>query len=119
MLDVILDPVGASYLDDNLKSLNTDGRLVLIGLMGGIEANLRLAPMLMRRLRIIGSTLRARPIEAKGVIMDALFEKVWPLVDTGSIKPIIDEVIPVTEANRAHELIASDTTFGKVVLSVD
>jgi putative PIG3 family NAD(P)H quinone oxidoreductase len=118
-LDVILDPVGASYLDDNLKSLNTDGRLVLIGLMGGIEANLRLAPMLMRRLRIIGSTLRARPIEAKGVIMDALFEKVWPLVDTGSIKPIIDEVIPVTEANRAHELIASDTTFGKVVLSVD
>lgn len=116
--DVILDPVGAAYLEDNLKSLNLDGRLVLIGLMGGAEAPLALAPMLMRRLRIIGSTLRARPVAAKAEIMDALFERVWPLLATGSIKPIVEEVIPIAEANRAHALIAGDTTFGKVVLEL-
>lgn len=116
--DVILDPVGAAYLEDNLKSMNLDGRLVLIGLMGGIEAPLALAPMLMKRLRIIGSTLRARPVAAKTEVMDALFERVWPLIEAGTIKPIIEEVIPIAEANRAHALIAGDTTFGKVVLEV-
>lgn len=116
--DVILDPVGAAYLADNLKSLNLDGRLVLIGLMGGVEAPLTLAPLMMRRLRIIGSTLRARPVAAKTQIMDALHERVWPLLEDGTIKPIVEEIIPVAEAGRAHALIASDTTFGKVVLQV-
>ena len=116
--DVILDPVGAAYLADNLKSLNLDGRLVLIGLMGGVEAPLTLAPLMMRRLRIIGSTLRARPVAAKTQIMDALHERVWPLLEDGTIKPIVEEIIPVAEAGKAHALIASDTTFGKVVLQV-
>ncbi len=118
-IDVILDPVGGAYLEDNVKSLNVDGRLVLIGLMGGAGASIGLAPLLMRRLRIIGSTLRARPIAAKAEIMDALFERVWPLLENGSIKPIVEEVIPIAEADRAHALIASDSTFGKVILVVD
>ena len=117
--DVILDPVGAAYLKDNLDSLAPDGRLVLIGLMGGVSAEVPLRLMLMKRLRIIGSTLRARPVAAKSALMSALHERVWPLIESGDIRPIVDAVIPIAEAGRAHELIASDTTFGKVVLAVD
>lgn len=116
--DVILDPVGAAYLEDNMASLNMDGRLVLIGLMGGASADLRLDRMLMKRLRIIGSTLRARPVEAKAAIMKALHDRVWPLIESGDITPIVEEVVPIAEAGRAHDLIASDTTFGKVILEI-
>ena len=116
--DVILDPVGAAYLKDNIASLALDGRLVLIGLMGGVSAELPLRPMLMKRLRVIGSTLRARPVAAKSAIMAALRERVWPLIESGAIRPIVETVIPVADTGRAHELIASDTTFGKVVLAI-
>ncbi len=117
--DVILDPVGASYLNDNIRSLAIDGRLVLIGLMGGANAEISLGLLMMKRLRVIGSTLRARPVAAKAVIMSALRERVWPLIESGEIGPIIDEVIPIAETERAHELIESNETFGKVVLKVD
>lgn len=117
--NVILDPVGAAYLKDNLDSLALDGRLVLIGLMGGVSAELPMRLMLMKRLRVIGSTLRARPVAAKSKIMSALRERVWPLIESGEIRPIVDAVIPIAEAGRAHELIASDATFGKVVLAID
>lgn len=117
--NVILDPVGAAYLKDNLDSLALDGRLVLIGLMGGVSAELPMRLMLMKRLRVIGSTLRARPVAAKSQIMSALRERVWPLIESGEIRPIVDAVIPIAEAGRAHELIASDATFGKVVLAID
>ncbi len=117
--DVILDPVGAAYLKDNIESLALDGRLVLIGLLGGVSAELPLGPMLRKRLRVIGSTLRARSVAAKTVIMSALHQRVWPLIESGEIRPIIEAVIPVADTDRAHELIASDTTFGKVVLRVD
>jgi putative PIG3 family NAD(P)H quinone oxidoreductase len=116
--DVILDPVGAGYFEANVSSLNLDGRLVLIGLMGGVQTNLSLAPMLMKRLRIIGSTLRARSIAAKGVLMQTLHERVWPLLESGEIVPIVETVIPVAEAARAHALVASDKTFGKVILEI-
>ena len=117
--DVILDPVGASYLSDNIRSLAIDGRLVLIGLMGGASAEISLGLLMMKRLRVIGSTLRARPVAAKAVIMSALCERVWPLIESGEIGPVIDEVIPIAETERAHELIESNETFGKVVLKVD
>ncbi len=117
-VDVILDPVGAAYLNDNLKSLAPDGRLVLIGLMGGAETNVNISFMLMRRLRIIGSTLRARSVAAKGQLMDALLQRVWPLIEAGTITPIIDTVVPIEKAADAHALIASDGTFGKVVLEI-
>lgn len=116
--DVILDPVGGAYLEDNLKSLALDGRLVIIGLMGGATAPLPLARMMMKRLRIIGSTLRARSIAAKATVMDALRERVWPLLENGAIQPVVEQVVPIAEAARAHELLASDQTFGKVVLQV-
>ena len=117
-VDVILDPVGAGYLADNLASLNTDGRLVVIGLMGGMETSLNFGLMMMKRLRIIGSTLRARPIAAKAAVMDALQKEVWPCLEAGTIKPIVENVIPIAEADRAHTLISGNETVGKVLLQV-
>lgn len=117
--DIILDPVGGSYLGDNLRSLAVDGRLVLIGLMGGARAEVSLGLLMMKRLRVIGSTLRARPVAAKAVVMSALRERVWPLIESGEIVPVIDEVVPIAETGRAHRLIESNETFGKVVLRVD
>ena len=117
-VDVILDPVGAAYLADNLKSLNLDGRLVIIGLLGGAVAEVPLGAMMVKRQRIIGSTLRARSIAAKAAVMDALEERVWPLVESGAIKPIIETTLPVQKASAAHELLATNDTFGKLVLEV-
>lgn len=116
--DVIMDPVGARYLTDNLQALAIDGRLVLIGLMGGVSSELHLGMLLMRRLRIIGSTLRARSVARKSELMDQLRRRVWPLLGSGEIKPIIDAVFPITQAEEAHKLIASDATFGKVVMTI-
>ena len=118
-VDVILDPVGANYLDDNLKSLSLEGRLVMIGLMGGAETSINLALMLMKRLRIIGSTLRNQPISTKTRIMYILGEYLWPFLESGDIKPIIDTVIPIEEVDKAHKLMESNQTFGKVILKVD
>ena len=116
--DVILDPVGAGYLKANLRALRIDGRLVIIGLMGGAVAELELGLMMMKRLRVIGSTLRARSIAAKSAVMADSKRVVWPQIENGSIKPIVDAVIPIQEADRAHALVAADQTFGKVVMSI-
>jgi putative PIG3 family NAD(P)H quinone oxidoreductase len=117
-VDVILDPVGAGYFADNLACLATDGRLIIIGAMGGIETTVNLGLMMMKRLRVVGSTLRARPVAAKAAIMDRLQAEVWPLLAQGKIKPVVEEIVPIAEAERAHALIAGDGTFGKVVLQI-
>jgi NADPH:quinone reductase-like Zn-dependent oxidoreductase len=74
--------------------------------------------MMMKRLRVIGSTLRARSIAAKSAVMADLERVVWPQIESGSIKPIVDAVIPIEEADRAHALVTADQTFGKVVMSI-
>ena len=116
--DVILDPVGASYLAENLEALTLNGRLVLIGLMGGSRSEIDLAKLMMKRLRVVGSTLRARPLEEKASIMAELSQYVWPKISQGEIVPIIQQVFPIQSASEAHELMASDVTIGKVVLKV-
>ena len=118
-VQVILDPVGANYLEDNMKSLTLEGRLVMIGLMGGAKTSINLGLLMMKRLRIIGSTLRAQPIAKKTEIMNNLKENVWPSLESGDIKPIIDTVIPIEEVDKAHELMESNQTFGKVILKVN
>ena len=118
-VQVILDPVGANYLEDNMKSLTLEGRLVMIGLMGGAQTSINLGLLMMKRLRIIGSTLRAQPIPKKTEIMNNLKENVWPSLESGDIKPIIHTVIPIEEVDKAHELMESNQTFGKVVLKVN
>ncbi len=117
-VDVILDPVGGSYLADNLQLLKLGGRLVLIGLMGGAQADINLGLMMVKRLRVIGSTLRARPLNEKAEVMNQLRTHVWPKLESGDIKAIVDQVFPITEADAAHQLVASDKTIGKVILSV-
>ncbi|GGY08336.1 oxidoreductase [Litchfieldella qijiaojingensis] len=117
-VDLILDPVGASYLADNQQVLNADGRLVLIGLMGGRSAELDLGRLLMKRQRLIGSTLRARPPQAKGMILDALHTHVWPRLASGEIRPMIDRTWPIDQADKAMDHLMSDVTIGKVLLAV-
>lgn len=117
-VDVILDPVGGAYLTDNISLLGVDGRLVLIGLMGGGVSEIQLPLVLAKRLKIIGSTLRARSIQSKAAIMSSMQENVWPRMESGEIEAIVDTVMPVKEAAAAHDLIATDNTFGKVVLAV-
>lgn len=117
-VDVILDPVGGQYLADNLASLRLNGRLILIGLMGGAETGINLGLLMMKRLRVVGSTLRARPIAEKAAVMDALKRDVWPNFENGTIKAIIEKTFPIEDTAAAHELVAGNQTVGKVVLEV-
>lgn len=117
-VDLVLDPVGAGYLADNLTVLALGGRLVLIGLMSGAQTEINLGALMMKRARLIGSTLRARPIAEKAQVMDGLARDVWPDLAEGQIKPIIEAKLPIEETAAAHELLASNTTVGKVVLEV-
>lgn len=116
-VDVILDPVGGSYLDDNLKCLKKQGRMVLIGLMGGRRAEINLGLVLVKRLSILGSVLRSRAIGEKRIIAQRMREEVWPLFVDGTYKAIIHETFAIQDAEEAHELIDSNTTVGKVVLT--
>ena len=117
-VDVILDPVGAGYLADNLQALGLGGRLVIIGLMGGVEAPVNLAALMMKRMRVIGSTLRARPISEKAAVMDALYQNIWPQLESGAIVPVVDSEFAIADAASAHARIATNETVGKVILNM-
>jgi len=117
-VDVILDVVGAAYFPQNVACLGLRGRLLLVGLMGGVQTDANLGFLMMKRLRVIGSTLRARPVAEKARVMDALWSRVWPLLGSGAVKPIIEAVLPIQEAEEAHRLVESNETVGKVVLAV-
>jgi putative PIG3 family NAD(P)H quinone oxidoreductase len=117
-VDVVLDSIGAPYLEKNLASLAMEGRLVLIGLMGGPQAEISLAQLLARRLQVIGSTLRGRPIEEKSAITSAFEARFGPMLEKGSIRPVIDRILPLEEAPAAHRAVKASEHFGKVVLRV-
>jgi len=116
-IDLILDIVGGAYFASNIAALAVDGRLVEIGLMGGAaSATIDLGEVLRRRLTITGSTLRARTVEEKGAIADALRWEVWPLLEEGRVKPIVYREFPLAEAAAAHRLMESSEHVGKIVL---
>ncbi len=117
-VDVILDLVGADYLEQNLNSLRVGGRMVLVGLLSGAKAEIDLRTMLRRRVRLIGSVLRARSRAEKAEITRRFIEDVWPAIDEGRIEPQMHDVVPVAEAARAHQMLANNETVGKVVLAV-
>ena len=117
-VDVILDPVGASYLNDNLNSLAIDGRLVLIGLMDGHKIESSLVPVLRNRLRIIGSTLRNRSIGYKSQVMSELERATWPAFESGEIEVQIDRVYPIAEIESAHAHMRANANIGKIVLRI-
>ena len=117
-VDAILDIVGGGYLARNLDCLGMEGRLVQIGLMGGSRADVNLRHVLQRRLTITGSTLRPRSPEEKGAIARELQQHVWPLLESGKIKPVVSKVLPLEQAAEAHRLLESGEVIGKVVLTV-
>lgn len=119
--DVILDLVGASYLDRNVDALAPDGRLVVIGFQGGVTGELNLGKLLGKRAGVIATALRSRPVDGpsgKARIVDAVVENVWPMIADGRVRPIIGARLPVTEAAEAHRLLGSGEVTGKVVLRV-
>ncbi|NTY59816.1 NAD(P)H-quinone oxidoreductase [Mycolicibacterium sphagni] len=119
--NVIFDIMGAAYLDRNLDALAPDGRLVIIGMQGGIKAELNIAKMVPKRLSVIATSLRGRPVDGangKGAIVDAVVDSVWPMIGDGRVRPIIGARFPITEAAEAHRVLASGETFGKVLLTV-
>ncbi len=117
-VDVILDMVGGGVLDDNLSILNTDGRLVVIGLLGGIKDTLNLGKVLMKRIRIIGSTLRSRSREDKIILTEQLRNNVWPHFKSGALEPVIDRILPIQKAEEAHQALQNNETIGKVLLQI-
>ncbi len=117
-VDVVLDSIGAPYLARNLESLRVGGRLVLIGLMGGAKAEINLGALLTRRLQVIGSTLRARPVEEKAALAKAFQARFGAALEKGEIAPVVDRVLPLAEAGDAHRVMKASEHFGKIVLSV-
>jgi putative PIG3 family NAD(P)H quinone oxidoreductase len=113
---LILDVIGAKYLARNLDALAPDGRLVIIGLQGGTKGELDLGKLLSKRLTVAGSTLRARSADDKAALLAAFREEVWPLLDRGDLRPLIDARLPLSEAAEAHRRLDSGQVFGKILL---
>ena len=114
--DVVLDVVGAPYLERNLDVLAADGRLVQLATQGGVRAELDLSVLMRRRLSVLGSTLRARPAGQKAEICASVVEHVWPLVAEGRVRPVVFERVPMEAAARAHEVLETGDHVGKVLL---
>jgi putative PIG3 family NAD(P)H quinone oxidoreductase len=118
-VELILDPVGGAYLNQNLKLLKEHGRLVNIGLMGGSIAEMNLGTVLGKSLRIIGSRLRARSLAEKITITGQFVERFWPMLEEGRLEPVIDRVFPIEEAQAAHAHVRQNRNIGKVILEVE
>jgi NADPH:quinone reductase len=115
-VDVILDMAGGPYVEKNLRSLALEGRLVQIAFLQGSKVTLDLAHLMVRRQTITGSTLRPRPVADKAAIARNLRDKIWPLIEAGKVRPVIDRTFPLAEAAAAHRLMESSTHIGKILL---
>eukprot|EP00850_Spirogloea_muscicola_P021798 SM000262S09877 [mRNA] locus=s262:90222:92177:+ [translate_table: standard] len=116
-VDVVLDHIGGPYLANNLEVLAKDGRLFCLYFAGGSKAELDLTPVFQKRLTI--QWLRARPLDQKARIVSEVRKNVWPLIESGQIKPVIDCILPLVEAAKAHEHLESSAHIGKIVLAVE
>jgi NADPH:quinone reductase-like Zn-dependent oxidoreductase len=114
--DVVLDNMGAAYLARNVSVLAANGRLVVIGLQGGREASLDLSALMAKRAALIATTLRARPAEEKATIVAAVREHVWPLLESGEIRPVVDRIVPMSAVAEAHRIVEAGEHMGKVLL---
>jgi len=119
--NVILDIMGAAYLDRNIDALALDGQLIIIGMQGGVKGELNLGKLLVKRARVIGTTLRGRPLSGpngKSAIVEAVTASVWPMIADERVRPIIGAHMPVQQAGYAHQLLVSGKVSGKIVLTV-
>ena len=117
-VNVILDMVAASYLKQNISSLATEGRIAMIALLGGREANIDLGQFLRKRITLTGSALRPRSIAEKGAIAQSLLQNVWPLIEAGKVKSVMDSTLPLADASKAHARMESSAHIGKIALAV-
>ena len=117
-VDVILDMVGGDYIQRDLKALAPDGRLSFIAFLGGPKAEINFTTVMLKRLTITGSTLRARSVDFKANVAAELKETVWPLLDSGQVAPVMAASFPLEEAAKAHALMESSSHIGKIVLTV-
>ncbi len=120
-VDLILDVMGASYLERNLCALAVDGRLVIIGMQGGVKAELNIGSLIGKRLTVLGTALRNRPVDGphgKAAIVDAVVESVWPMVASARVRPVIGTRYPIDRAAEAHRVLAAGETYGKVLLDL-
>lgn len=113
---VILDMVGGSYVERNLKALAIEGRLIQIAFLEGSRVTVDFRTLMARRLTWTGSTLRPQSVSAKGTIADALRRRVWPLLDAGAVRPLIFETFPLAQAAEAHRLMESSAHIGRIML---
>ncbi|MEU6341347.1 NAD(P)H-quinone oxidoreductase [Streptomyces sp. NPDC046977] len=116
--DVILDIIGAKYLDRNIDALAVNGRLAVIGMQGGVKAELNLGKLLSKRAAITATSLRGRPLEEKTAIVAAVREHVWPLLEAGTVVPVVDRAYPMEQAPQAHRVVEESSHVGKVLLTV-
>jgi putative PIG3 family NAD(P)H quinone oxidoreductase len=116
--DVILDIIGGPYLDRNVAALRTNGRLVIIGLQGGRRGEVNLGTLLAKRATVTGTTLRSRPLAEKAAIVQGVRDQVWPLIEQGRIRPVIDRRVPMRDAAEAHRIVEESAHTGKVLLTV-
>ena len=114
--DVVLDNMGASYLPRNIDVLAPDGRLMIIGMQGGVKGELPIGKLLAKRASVMATGLRGRSVDDKGAIVAQVREHLWPLVESGAVKPVVGQVVPMRDAAEAHRLLESSTVFGKVLL---
>ncbi|MFI1186620.1 NAD(P)H-quinone oxidoreductase [Streptomyces californicus] len=115
--DVILDLIGAKYLDRNVRALAVNGRLAIIGLQGGAKGELNLGALLAKRAAVTATSLRGRPLGEKAAIVAAVREHVWPLVEQGVVRPVVDRTLPMAEAAEAHRVLEAGGHIGKVLLA--
>jgi putative PIG3 family NAD(P)H quinone oxidoreductase len=115
--DVVLDHIGAKYLSRNVDVLATEGRLVMIGMMGGRKAELDLGALMSKRGALIATLLRPRPPEGKAAIVASVEENLWPLVADGTVRPIIHTTVPLSEVSRAHQIVEDSSHVGKVLIT--
>jgi putative PIG3 family NAD(P)H quinone oxidoreductase len=115
--DVVLDNMGAKYLARNLDVLAPNGRLVIIGMQGGTKAELDIGAMMRKRTAIISATLRGRPTEEKSAIVASVREHVWPLIESGTVRPVVDRTVAMEDAAEAHRVVEESGHVGKVVLT--
>ncbi len=113
---MILDVVGATYLQQNVDALADYGRLVVIGLQGGTKGELDLGQLLKKRAAVVATALRPRPVEEKGAIMNAVRDAVWPLVTDGRIRPLVAKTFPLDQVQAAHRFFDSGDHVGKILL---
>jgi NADPH2:quinone reductase len=119
--DLILDVMGASYLERNLDALALDGRLVIIGMQGGVKAEVNIGMLIGKRLSVLGTALRNRPVDGphgKAAIVAAVVDSVWPMIAAGTVRPVIGARYPVDQAAEAHRALAAGETYGKLLLDV-